>query len=602
MIGAPPQIGGPMHMLESLGRETEGRAFDARIARRLLGFLRPHVRRIVAAVVATLASSALGLASPWLLKIAIDRDIPDGDARGLALTALLLAGSFAGAYLFTVIQRALIARVGNTLLADLRQRLAARLQELELAWHDRHIAGISVSRVINDVAVINDLLSQGLVTLFGDVALLAGIVAVMLAMNARLALAAFVVLPAMVVATALFSRAARGAFRATRTRIAAVVGDLAESIGGMRVIQAFAREDASRRRFREVNRANRDANIEATSLSFLFLPAMDVLATAATAIVLWLGGRSVVGGALTLGTVVAFLSYVARFFQPVQELSQLYATLQAAMAGGERVLELLDTEPAVRDAPAAAELPPVHGAIELRGVEFSYVPGSPVLRGVDLDIAPGEVVALVGTTGAGKTTIAGLVARFHDPTAGAVLVDGIDVRTVTQRSLRRQMALVPQDPFLFPGTLADNIRFGRPGAPDAAVVAAARTANADEFIARLPEGYATRVLEGAANLSLGQRQLVCIARAVLVDPRVLILDEATANIDTVTEALIQRALASLLEGRTALVIAHRLSTVRAAHQICVVEGGKIVERGRHQDLIARGGAYARLYTEQYGKG
>lgn len=600
MLSSPNLAGGPLHVLQSLGRETEGRAFDARIAARLAGFLRPYARPILLAVLAMLAASALGLASPWLLKVAIDRDIPAGDARRLAHTAALLAGSFLGVYLLTAVQRGLIARVGNALLAGLRSRLMRRLQQLELAWHDRHISGVTVSRVVNDVAVINDLLSQGLVTLFGDAAILAGIVAVMIAMDARLALLTFTVLPVMVAVTALFSRAARGAFRTTRARIAAVVGDLAESIGGMRVIQAFAREDAARRRFRAVNRANRDANVEATSLSFLYLPAIDLLAAVATAIVLWFGGRAVVGGGLTVGTVVAFLSYVSRFFQPVLELSQLTATMQAAMAGGERVFELLDAEPAVRDASGAPDLPPLRGRIELAGVDFHYEPGAPVLRGVDLVIEPGQTVALVGKTGAGKSTIAGLVARFHDPTSGAVLVDGIDLRTVSQRSLRRQMAFVHQDPFLFAGTIADNIRFGRPEASDAEVEAAARAANAHEFIARLPEGYATRVLEGAANLSLGQRQLVCIARAVLVDPRILVMDEATANIDTVTERLIQRALARLLAGRTALVIAHRLSTVRAAHLICVVDGGRIVERGTHGALMARGGAYARLYEQQYG--
>ena len=379
-----------------------------------------------------------------------------------------------------------------------------------------------------------------------------------------------------------------------------MVGDLAESISAIRVIQAFAREDASRERFRDLNAQNRDANIAATSLSYVFMPSVDFLAALATGIVLWFGGRAVVGGTLTLGIVVAFLSYVARFFQPVQELSQLYATLQAATAGGERVLELLDAEPAVRDPAGARELPPIRGRVELVDVGFSYLQGVPVLKGVSLTIEPDSVVALVGKTGAGKSTIASLVARFYDVTEGAILVDGIDVRTVTQRSLRRQMAFVPQDPFLFSGTIADNIRFGRIEAGDAEVEAAARAARAHEFIARMPGGYATPVLEGAANLSLGQRQLVCIARAILVNPRILIMDEATANIDTVTESLIQEALGRLLAGRTALVIAHRLSTVRSASLICVVEDGRIAERGRHDELIARGGAYARLYSQQLG--
>jgi len=319
----------------------------------------------------------------------------------------------------------------------------------------------------------------------------------------------------------------------------------------------------------------------------------------ATAIVLWFGGLFVARGELTLGVIVAFLSYVTRFFQPIRELSQLYTTVQAAMAGGERVLELLDTQPEVADQPGASEMPPVEGLVELRNVSFSYRDDELVLRDVNLTVEPGQTVALVGVTGAGKTSIANLIARFYDVTEGAVLIDGIDVRQVTQRSLRKQMGLVPQDPFLFSGTIADNIRFGRPDAPDSMVEEAARLSNAHEFIAALPDGYDTEILEGGVNLSIGQRQLICIARAVLADPRILILDEATSSVDTVTEALIQEALQRLLAGRTAIVIAHRLSTVRSADVICVVQAGCIVERGCHEELLSQGGIYRNLYERQF---
>jgi ABC-type multidrug transport system fused ATPase/permease subunit len=367
----------------------------------------------------------------------------------------------------------------------------------------------------------------------------------------------------------------------------------------MRVIQAFAQEDTSRERFDEVNRANRDANIAAMSLSFVFLPSVEFLGMLATGIVLWFGGRAVAADELTLGVVVAFLAYVSRFFEPIQELSRLYTTMQAAMAGGERVLALLDTEPEVSDAPNAAAMPPIAGTVELRDVSFSYRGDTRVLHHVDLHVPSGQTIALVGPTGAGKTSIANLIARFYDVTEGAVEIDGIDVRDVTQRSLRAQMGLVPQDPFLFSGTIADNICFGRPVAGEAEIEQAARLANAHEFILALPDGYDTEILEGGVNLSVGQRQLICIARAVLADPRILILDEATASVDTITEMLIQDALERLLAGRTAIVIAHRLSTIQHADLICVVEAGRIVERGRHDELLARDGLYRELYDRQF---
>ena len=598
-IGATGSGLGPRGAIQSFGEEAAGRAFDRRVVFRLLAYLRPHWRRMAAAFALMLVASALTLAAPFLIKLAIDQNIASGDVTGLARIVLLLAGVFVGIYLTSSAQQYLLSWVGQQVLTTLRAQLFRHLQALPLGYHDTHIVGVTISRVINDVAVINELLSQGLITLVGDMLVLAGIITVMLSMNLRLALLTFSVLPLMLLATWLFARQAQVAFRHTRARIAAVVGDLAEDISGMRVIQAFAQEDASQDRFDEVNRANRDANIAAMSLSFIFLPSVEFLGMMATGIVLWFGGLAAARGELTLGVVVAFLAYVARFFQPIQELSQLYTTMQAAMAGGERVLDLLDTRPGITDRPDAIEMPDIAGRVELRHVSFSYRGDTRVLHDVSLVIEPGQTVALVGPTGAGKTSIANLVARLYEVTEGAVLMDGIDVRQVTLLSLRRQMGLVPQEPFLFSGTIADNIRFGRPQAPDRAIEEAARLANAHEFISALPDGYATEILEGGVNLSVGQRQLVCIARAVLADPRILILDEATASVDTVTELLIQKALEQLLKGRTTLVIAHRFSTIRNADLICVIQAGRIVEQGRHQELLAQGGIYRELYERQF---
>lgn len=598
-IGTSAPRMGPGGALERFGEKSEGRAFDRRIALRLLGFLRPYRRQMVAALALMLVASALSLATPYLVKVAIDTNIAQGDLPGLTRTALLIAAVWGALYLAAAGQRWLLSRVGLQVLANLRRDLFRHLQALPLGYHDTHIVGVTISRVINDVGVINDLLSQGLVTLVGDSVVLIGIVVVMFSMSPRLALLTFTVVPVMLLVTIWFARRAQTAFRQTRARIAEVVGGLAEDLSGMRVIQAFAQEGVTQERFERANRANRDATVSAMTLSFIFLPVVEFLGLAATALVLWFGGTAVAGGALTLGVVVAFLAYVTRFFDPIQELSQLYTTMQAAMAGGERVLALLDTRPDVTDRPGAAPMPPIRGEVDLDHVSFAYRDDVEVLHDVSLSIPAGKTVALVGPTGAGKTSIANLVARFYDVTAGAVRVDGVDVRDVQQRSLRQQMGLVPQDPFLFAGTIADNIAFGRPDAAPEAIAAAARLAHIHDFIATLPDGYRTEILEGGVNLSLGQRQLICIARAALADPRILILDEATASVDTVTEAFIQEAIERLLAGRTAIVIAHRLSTVRDADRICVVDDGRIVAEGSHDALLARGGLYRELYEKQF---
>lgn len=591
---------GPRGALESHGEgDGTGRVFDRRVTLRLLGYLRPYTRQMLGAFAMMTIVSALTLAIPYLTKIIIDQYITNGDLLGLNRMALSLSGALLGIYLASSVQQYLLTWVGQRILMTLRNQLFEHLQRLSLGYHDTHIVGVTISRVMSDVGVINELLSEGLITLVGDILLLVGIVGVMLSMSPHLALFAFSVVPLMVLMTIWFSRRARIAFRQTRSSTAAVIGDLAEDLSGMRVIQAFAQEGASEERFDKVNSANRDAFINAMSLSLTFLPGVEFLGILATAVVLWVGGRAVATETLTLGVVVAFISYVSRFFQPIQELSQLYNTLQTAMAGGERVLELLDTIPDVQDTPGAPDMPTIHGKIILDDVSFAYRGTHTVLHNVDLQIAPGQTIALVGPTGAGKTSIANLIARFYEVTAGSVQIDGVDVRSVNQRSLRKQMGLVPQDPFLFAGAITDNIRFGCPDASDAAIIAAAQAANAHDFISAMPEGYETRVLEGGINLSLGQRQLLCIARAILANPRILILDEATASVDTVTEALIQEALARLLEGRTAIVIAHRLSTITHADLICVLEDGRIVERGTHAELLALGGLYRDLYGRQF---
>lgn len=591
--------GGPRGTLEQYADKVEGRSFNLRVLWHLLIFLRPYAWRMVAALLAMLTASALTLLVPYLVKLAIDGPIVNGDISALNGIVLAMLLALIGQYLASSAQRFLLSWVGQKVLADLRAALFRHLQGLPLSYHDNHIVGVTISRVISDVGVINQLLSQGLITLTGDSLMLAGIIFVMLSLNAQLALVTFSVIPLIILATVVFARRAKRAFRKSRARNAHLIGDLAENLSGIRVIQAFANEESTANKFDEVNQANRDAHIEAISLSFVFIPTVEFLSIVATGIVLLFGGVSVASGTLTLGTVIAFLAYVNRFFLPVQELSQLYATMQTAMAGGERVINLLQTEPDVGDKVDAEDMPQIEGQIEFCDVNFGYREGLPVLHRVNLEVAPGTTVALVGPTGAGKTSIANLIARFYDVSAGSLRIDGIDIRDVKQRSLRAQMALVSQDPVIFSGTIADNIRFGRPRATLAEVSTAARMANVDAFADDLPDGYDTEILEDGANLSLGQRQLISIARAVLADPRILIMDEATSSVDMLTEALIQDALQKLLAGRTAFVIAHRLSTIVNADVICVIDNGELNEMGRHAELLARDGLYASLYRQQF---
>jgi len=543
--------------------------------------------------------SGLALLTPYLIKQAFDVHIATGDAKGLSLIALVTLAAY-GLEMATTWQRSLtLQTVGNRILNTMRGELFAHYQRLSMSYFDKHGTGSLISRVLSDVGVINELLSQGLITMLSDIVMLVSIVAVMLVLNARLALLTFSVLPVMVVATVLFGRRARVAYRNTREKVSILTGRLAEDINAMRVVQAFTEEERMGNEFAQINRENRDANVEAAKLASIFTPSIEVLSTLTTGIILWFGGRAVSQDTVTLGVIVAFLSYTSRLFQPILDLSMMYNTWQSAMAGGERILGILAETPDIQDRPDALPLPDTEGHVEFRDVHFRYIEDTPVLQDVSFEILPGETVALVGPTGAGKTTIASLLSRYYDVSEGAILVDGIDTRDIKVAELRQQLGVVPQEPYLFGGTIAYNIAFGKPDATMDEIIAAAEAANAHDFIASLSRGYDTEVQEGATNLSLGQRQLVCLARVILAEPHILILDEATSSVDLRTEGLIQDALEKLMAARSSLVIAHRLATVQRADKILVIDAGRIVERGTHAELLEAEGLYAKLYVSQF---
>ena len=589
---------GPKSLLDSFG-DQEKATINARVLRRLLSFVGPYIGRIVVATFLMFAAAGAFLAVPYITRNLIDVQIAGKNLDGLLRGGLVVAVLMIVTYIAQSFQSLILSRTGQDVLHNLRNTMFEHLQRLSVAYNDRHITGVTVSRVMNDVSVINNLLSEGLVTMVGDSMLIAGTVVAMVLMEPRLALVTFSIVPFMVLATYLFSRRARIAFRDTREKVAVLVGNLAENIDGMRVIQSYVQEDESHKRFKYNNRRNREAHVKAMSLSFVFLPTIDILGVAAMCIVLLAGGLMARSGGATIGIIVAFMAYVNRFFVPIRELSQLFTTLQSATAGGERVLEILDTKPVVADSSLAEDLETIRGKIEFDNVHFAYVRGTEVLHNVSFTVEAGQTAAIVGPTGAGKTTIINLICRFYEPDSGAIRIDSRAIANITTSSLHGQMGYVSQDPFLFSGTVADNIRFGVDETTSEAMIEAARHAEADEFIRNLPEGYETTVLEGGVNLSTGQRQLISIARAILVDPAILIMDEATSSVDTVTEAYIQAGLDYLLSGRTGIVIAHRLTTVRRADVIYVLDSGRIVETGTHDELIRMSGIYSGLYEKQF---
>jgi ATP-binding cassette subfamily B protein len=587
------------HLTDQRGARVEDWSW-AQTRRRLavlFRLARPYRGRALLAVLTLVAYTLVALLPPYLAKLAVDDGIVAKDLHALSLVVTAFVAAGVATFVLSAVQTYFTGWVGERALADLRIELFRHLQRLSLGYYERNRTGAIVSRITNDVEALDQLVTDGLSSLVQNTLVLGGTAVVLFLLDWRLALATLTVLPLMALATAWFRSRSNRAYRRVRERLGLVTATLAEDISGMRVVQTFTREPTSQATFRGVNERYRESNYETVVLNGLYFPAVDVLSSVATAIVLGLGGALVVGGDITIGTLLAFTLYLSNFFDPVQQLSQLYNTFLSATAALDRITTVLDEEPEVVDHTGADDLPRIRGDVAFEHVRFGYSNLPDVVHDLDLRVPAGTTVALVGHTGAGKSTIAKLLARFYDPREGRIAIDGRDLRDVTQQSLRSQLGIVPQEGFLFAGTIAENIAFGMPTATGAAIEDAASAVGVDAFVSELPEGLDTEVGERGFRLSLGQRQLVAFARALLADPRILILDEATSSVDIGTERRIERGLRRLLQGRTAFVIAHRLSTIRRADLIVVLDHGRIVESGSHDELIAKGGAYTRLYGD-----
>ena len=587
--------------MESLGHEEQvlGRAYDARLMRRLMTYVRPYKGSAFLALLFILSASALSVLPPYLTKVAIDRYIRNADMGGLNLVAALYVATLAGTFGFSFGQTWVMNVMGQKIMYDLRLEIFRHLQRLDVAFFDRNPVGRLMTRVTTDVDALNELFTAGVISIFGDLCTLFGIVVILFVMNYKLALVIFSVLPLLFLVTFVFKIKVRDSFRRVRAAIARINAFLQENITGTAVVQIFGQEEKRATRFEKINREHLDANLQSIFYYAVFYPLLELVGALAVALIVWYGGMQVFAGTLTLGALVAFIQYSDRFFRPISDLSEKYTILQSAMASSERIFKLLDTEPSIT-APHGGKADGIRvGDIEFRDVSFGYNPGEPVLRNVSFRIQPGERVALVGATGAGKSTIIALLSRFYDVTEGAILIDGKNVREYEPQILRRGIGVVLQDVFLFSGSVADNISLGDDAISEAQIRQAADTVHADGFIRQLERGYQTRVGERGSSLSVGQKQLLAFARALVRDPRILVLDEATSSIDTDTELLIRDALERLLRGRTSIVIAHRLSTVQNADRILVLHHGRVRESGTHQELLRMKGIYWKLFQLQY---